>query len=160
MKMMKKTVSKGTVDKVEDVKKEKVNPLELLSEYFSIQKSIKRLEESAASLKSSIMGLPEKYWKTSSTGSRFLWSEDEKQGVQLIQPEAKMVLDREAAIRYCEKHKLATCLKHTLDDDGFSEACEEGSVPENALRSLMVESSPAKAHIRSISKIPSEGDNG
>lgn len=141
-------------------KNRKVKPLELLREYFVIQQSIKRLEESADSIKASILRIPEKLWKVSKTGSLFLWCDDANKGVQLIQPESKRVLDRDRAAKYCVRQGLNDCVKQVLDEDKFEEACEEGRVPASVLDKLMGESSPGKSYIRSINKIPSQGENG
>jgi len=128
----------------------------IVAEYCSLKKSAKVIENSLNAIKAKLMGIPDKLWGITPRGGKFIWSDTESFGVQLISPQASPKLNRDKALAYVQKKKLAAT-KEVLDEEKFLEMVEKGTIKSEVVAGMMeAPEKPPTSYLKEMSKPPSE----
>jgi hypothetical protein len=137
----------------------KLNLEELIDEWCSLRKAQEKIGAALEKFKSTIVSIPKDKWAVDSNGTKYLWSEKEKLGVKLVTPSNKPELNYDKAVAYCVAKKLKSCLKYSLNSDGFKEAVESGVIPTEDLESLMSPpEKPKEPYIQKMGRLPKDAD--
>lgn len=110
---------------------------EMVDEWCSIRKAYDNMGKALEKMKGIFTSIPKDKWTVDANGKKYLWSEAAGMGIALVVPENRPVLDKEKAIAHCVQNKLKSCLKYSLNETGFQEACESGVISTDVLNSLM-----------------------
>lgn len=131
----------------------------LVAEFSRLKKAEKSIKDGLEKVKSQLMGVPEKLWGLTPRGSRYLWSDTESFGVQVIQPTATPKLNRDKALEYVQKKKLAAT-REVLDDDKFLEMVEQGVIKAEIVAGMMEQpEKPPTPYLKEMSKPPVEEED-